>query len=34
MNDDEATLFDLVKTPDGWRIAAEKDVPFDKPLDC
>lgn len=34
MNDDEATLFNLVKTPAGWRIKSEADVAFDKPLAC
>jgi hypothetical protein len=27
MNDDEAKIFDLVKAPGGWRIAAEAEVP-------
>jgi hypothetical protein len=34
MNDDEAKLFDLVKTPAGWRIAKEADAPFDIVLSC
>jgi hypothetical protein len=34
MNDDEAKVFDLVKTPAGWRIGGEADVAFDKPLTC
>ncbi|MDP3737989.1 MAG: hypothetical protein Q8R02_11400 [Hyphomonadaceae bacterium] len=34
MNDDEAKLFDLVKTPTGWRIKGETDTKFDQPLAC
>lgn len=34
MNDDEAKVFDLVKTPAGWRISSEKDVAFDTVLSC
>jgi hypothetical protein len=34
MNDDEAKVFDLVKTPAGWRIAGEKDAAFDTVLSC
>src|SRR5262249_9727907 len=34
MNDDEAKMFDLTKTPAGWRISAEKDVAFDTALSC
>jgi hypothetical protein len=34
MNDDEAKLFDLVKTPTGWRISAESDIAFDTALIC
>jgi hypothetical protein len=34
MNDDEAKVFDLVKTPAGWRISGERDVAFDTELSC
>ena len=34
MNDDEAKVFDLVKTPEGWRISGEADTPFDTTLSC
>lgn len=34
MNDDEAKLFDLVKTPAGWRIADEAEASFDTILSC
>jgi hypothetical protein len=34
MNDDETKEFDLVKTPAGWRIAAEADVDFGMALSC
>ncbi len=34
MNDDEAKVFDLVKTPAGWRISREADAPFDSVLSC
>ena len=34
MNDDEAKLFDLVKTANGWRIAKEAEAPFDTVLGC
>lgn len=34
MNDDEAKLFDLVKTPEGWRIAREAEAPFDTVPSC
>ncbi len=34
MNGDEAKVFELVKTPAGWRIASETDAPFDQPLAC
>ena len=34
MNDDEAKVFDLVKTPAGWRISGESDTAFDSNLDC
>ena len=34
MNDDEARVFDLVKTPDGWRITKEADAPFETVLSC
>lgn len=34
MNEDEAKVFDLLKTPAGWRIGGEADVAFDKPLAC
>ena len=34
MDDDEAKLFDLVKTPDGWRIASESETRFDAALSC
>jgi hypothetical protein len=34
MNDDEAKVFDLVKTPAGWRIAGEAEAPFDTVLSC
>ena len=34
MNDDEAKVFDLVKTPAGWRISSEHDVAFDTVLSC
>ena len=34
MNDDEAKVFDLVKTPAGWRIAKEADASFDIVLSC
>ena len=34
MNDDEAKAFDLVKTPAGWRIAREAEVPFDTVIGC
>lgn len=34
MNDDEAKVFELVKTNAGWRIASESDVPFDTLITC
>ena len=34
MDGDEAKLFDLVKTPAGWRIASEADTLFDQQLTC
>jgi hypothetical protein len=34
MNDDEAKVFDLVKTPAGWRIAKEAEAAFDTVLSC
>ena len=34
MNDDEAKLFDLVKTPAGWRVAREAEASFDTVLSC
>jgi hypothetical protein len=34
MNGDQAKVFDLVKTPAGWRIASEADTPFDKEFVC
>jgi hypothetical protein len=34
MNDDEAKVFDLAKTPAGWRISKEADAPFDAVLSC
>ena len=34
MNDDEAKLFDLVKTPAGWRIAREAEGSFGDTLSC
>ncbi|OYX45980.1 MAG: hypothetical protein B7Y90_17460 [Alphaproteobacteria bacterium 32-64-14] len=34
MNDDEAKVFDLVRTGAGWRIAAEVDVPYSTVLSC
>ena len=34
MNDDEAKVFDLVKTAGGWRIAGEADAPFETVLSC
>ena len=34
MNGDQAKVFDLVKTPAGWRIAGEADVPFNQQLTC
>jgi hypothetical protein len=34
MNGDQAKVFDLVKTPSGWRIASETDTPFDQQLIC
>ena len=34
MNDDEAKVFDLVRTDAGWRIAAEADVPYSTVLSC
>lgn len=34
MNDDEAKVFDLVKTAAGWRVSAEKDVDFGTALSC
>jgi hypothetical protein len=34
MNDDEAKIFDLVRTPAGWRIGKEADAPFDAVLSC
>lgn len=34
MNDDEAKVFDLVKTDAGWRVADESDVVFDTVLSC
>ena len=34
MNDDEAKVFELAKTPSGWRIASELDVPADQQLGC
>jgi hypothetical protein len=34
MNGDQAKVFDLVKTPAGWRIASDTDAPFDQQLTC
>lgn len=34
MNGDQAKVFDLEKTPAGWRIAAEADAPYDSQLAC
>jgi hypothetical protein len=34
MNDDEAKVFELAKTPAGWRVAGEADVPSDQQLSC
>ena len=34
MNEDEAKVFDLVKTPAGWRIGKEADAPFETALSC
>ena len=34
MNGDEVKLFDLVKTPAGWRIGGESDVKYDSTLSC
>lgn len=34
MNDDEAKVFDLIKTPAGWRIAKEAEAAFDTVLSC
>jgi hypothetical protein len=34
MNDDEAKVFDLVKTDAGWRVSDETDVPFDTAVSC
>lgn len=34
MNDDEAKVFDLVRTDAGWRIAAEANVPYSTVLSC
>lgn len=34
MNDDEGKVFDLVKTPAGWRVSSEADVAFDHKLSC
>jgi hypothetical protein len=34
MNDDEAKVFDLVKTSAGWRISKEADASFDTVLSC
>lgn len=34
MNGDEAKLFDLVKTDEGWRIAEESDVAYTTVLSC
>ena len=34
MDGDEAKVFELVKTPAGWRIASEADTPFDQQLTC
>jgi len=34
MNGDQAKVFELVKTPSGWRIASETDTPFDQQLTC
>ena len=34
MNDDETKVFDLVKTPAGWRVSSEKDVAFGDKLAC
>jgi hypothetical protein len=34
MNDDEAKVFDLVKTPAGWRISGEADAAYGKELAC
>jgi hypothetical protein len=34
MNDDEAKVFDLVKTPAGWRVASEAEGTYGKPLAC
>jgi hypothetical protein len=34
MNDDEAKVFELVKTSAGWRISSEADMAFGKELTC
>jgi hypothetical protein len=34
MNDDEAKVFDLVRTDAGWRIAGEAGVPYGAVLSC
>jgi hypothetical protein len=34
MNDDETKVFELVKTPAGWRVASEADVGFGTALAC
>jgi len=34
MNDDESKVFDLVKTPAGWRVAAEADGAYGDTLSC
>lgn len=31
---DQAMVFDLARTADGWRISAEADTPFDAQLSC
>lgn len=34
MDGDEAMLFDIVRTPGGWRISTEARVAYDAPLSC
>ena len=34
MNDDEGKLFELTKTPAGWRIASEKDTSYGAAVAC